>query len=246
MSELTAVAAQVIEDLSILATQAMRELSNLHVLYLAGPGVLLVGIVAFGAWMVRRAVRRVTEKMKARAEQKRFDQLVAEAPRSPYCAGWPKTLATIREFLPVEHQQPFVDALAGLGEHGLDDAWHETLEEVLPQLPNDHRQTFLDAIADLGNYNLLQPSGPGNPVPGGASARRRQWHRIAGGQAGKLDLTWIGMGALVGGSLGVVLGIQPPPIVEGVPMISLVLGIVARGSRRDMRSFLQGNVGRVS
>ena len=179
----------------------MSELSTLPVLYIVGLAVLLVGAAALGLWLglwlIPRAVRRFTWKLKARAARKlevralqEEAKLLAAAPRSPW-----------------------------------DPAWRETLAEVMPVVPDDHRQTFLEAIADLGNYNLLQPPPPGKPVPGGGAARRRQWHRIAGGQAGKLDVTWIGAGVVGGAIAGLILGLQVPPIAEGVSM-SLVLGIL--------------------
>ena len=198
MSELSTLTAEAMRELSTLATEAMSgELSTLQVVYIAVAAVLLVLAAALGLCLVRRAVRGFTRKREARAARKR------EA----------KAMQEDAKLLAAAPRSPW------------DPAWRETLAEVMPVVPEDNRQTFLEAVVDLANYNLLQPPPPGKPVPGGGAARRRQWHQIAGGQAGKLDVAWIGIGVVGGAIAGLILGLQAPPVTEGVSM-SLVLGIL--------------------
>ena len=84
-------------------------------------------------------------------------------------------------------------------------------------MSGDHRSTILEAFTDIDNYNLLQPT---QAVGAGVQARRRQWNHIAGGQAGKANLWWIGLGLAAGAVAGLIAGLQvpSPPLTIEIPM----------------------------
>ena len=92
----------------------------------------------------------------------------------------------------------------------------------MPLVSQDHRNTVLDAFSDIDRYNLLQPN---QAMGKGVGVRRRQWNRIAGGRSGKANFGWIGIGLAGGAIVGLIAGLQMPPVSEEIPM-SMLLALV--------------------
>ena len=94
----------------------------------------------------------------------------------------------------------------------------------MPLTSEDHRPIVLEAYQDLGRYNLLQPN---QAFGKGVGARCKQWNRIAGGRAGKLNHMWLGLGIVAGAVSGLIAGLQIPPVTDAVPMSILLAAALA-------------------
>ena len=88
---------------------------------------------------------------------------------------------------------------------------------IRPHVSPDHWPIFLEAVSDLWRYNLLQPA-LAVASRDGVAARRRQWHRMTGGRAGRPNHHLVVAGAAVGLVVGAILGLAIPADV--LPIIS--------------------------
>ena len=79
---------------------------------------------------------------------------------------------------------------------------------IVRSLSAEVREQWLKSWMNLWRFNLLQPDQA--MQRDGAEARRKEWHRHAGGRSGEAKWGYIAAGAVMGFVAGLVLGLQVP------------------------------------
>ena len=138
---------------------------------------------------------------------------------------WAEAVSAMLPFLPDDQRGVVLDAVENLHGERLH-KWIAVLSSILPRMSEDHRSTALEAVMDLGIHNMLQPGAMGK----GAQRKRDQWNRVAGGRAGQLNYTLIGIAGALGAVAGLIFGLQVPPVGQApMPLLMAVLGAPVGG-----------------
>ena len=138
---------------------------------------------------------------------------------------WVEAVSVMLPLLPDGQRGRVLDAVENL-HGGLLRRRVAVLSAILPRMSEDHRSTALEAVTDLDRYNMLQPGAMGK----GAQRKRDQWNRVAGGRAGQLNYTLIGIAGSLGAVVGLIFGLQAPPVAQvPMPLLMAVLGAPVGG-----------------